>query len=74
MHWMVIQMTNREKLNTYSDDKLYDAWSYIFLVFGKQFTNSRLGVVKWLSDEYDKDHWIWMMLDGGSKIENREMD
>lgn len=51
-------MTNREWMQTLTDEEFYDAMVYVVTKLSFAYTNSRLGIIEWLSSEHqEEDEW-----------------
>lgn len=53
-------MTNREYLNSLSNEDLVDfLLSQKFNNLKMSYTSTRGGLLSWLDEEYDKESWVW---------------
>ena len=53
-------MTNREYLNSLSNEELVDfLLSEKFDSLKRSYTSTRGGLISWLDEKYDKESWVW---------------
>ena len=57
-------MTNREKLQSLTDEQLYDVMAYLIFEYQRCSTNSRLFMIEWLQKQYDRYDSAWVPLYG----------
>lgn len=53
-------MTNREYLNSLSNEELVDfLLSEKFDSLKRSYISTRGGLISWLDEKYDKESWVW---------------
>lgn len=53
-------MTNREYLNSLSNEELVDfLLSEKFDSLKRSYISTRCGLISWLDEKYDKESWVW---------------
>lgn len=49
------RVTNREWMQTLTDEEFYDAMLYVITKLSFAYTNSRLGVIEWLGSDHQEE-------------------
>ena len=53
------KMTNKEKLMQLNSVDLYEMMIFLIMDYSKQNINSKLFMINWLDEQYDKNDWAW---------------